>query len=220
MEDESEIKQKIEKLRNLISNVESNDVLLHAFHELFQSSQSGRNLRPETIDWLNQSSELVLSPKLRETLFKLHLHRYAFLFAGLNLINVEDVIYDLINGDILKSSAAVFPPGARIKLQRELLSIASKKRESFQSPSLEDREADNIQSPELVKSLLKDVVMDFALSRRKRVLLEKLVKVNSKTWKEFLKNQSDDISNFINSFVKTNDRDESSDEKVLVQSRL
>lgn len=95
--------------------------ILRTISELFQLNQKGGNFSPETVDFINESANQVLSPELKTKLSKLRLDGYAFLFAAMNFVDIEDVIDDISNGgDILKSNPC-FPPGAFSKLKRELL---------------------------------------------------------------------------------------------------
>lgn len=93
---------------------------MRIFHELFLMTHEGRDLSPDTLAWLNKTASLLFSPDLLDVLSKLHLDVYGFTFAALRLIDIEDVIDDISNGDILKNIHNL-PPGAFNKLKRELI---------------------------------------------------------------------------------------------------
>jgi len=119
--EEMKITQKIAHLRNLIENPEPNvGVVLRTFHYLFQLTYEGRDLSPESLDWLNQTARLFLSPKLLEVLVKFHLEVYGFLFAALNFTDIDDVIDDISKGQVLKDIHS-FPTGAFNKLKRHFI---------------------------------------------------------------------------------------------------
>ena len=116
------VQQKIAQLTELLNDPESNEEgsILRVYYELFQLSNEGRDLFLETLKWLNETARLFLSAQLVNVLTKLHLHVYGFKFAALNFIDIDDVLDDLMNGDILKSVHSL-PPGAFKKLKRQLL---------------------------------------------------------------------------------------------------
>jgi len=118
---EKEIADKLTHLTEVMNNSNGNEGnVLRIFHELYLLTREGRDLSPETVDWLNETAITFLSPKLQKVLFDLRLEVYGFKFAALHLIDIDDVIDDLSNGEILKSIHS-FPPGAFNKLKRELL---------------------------------------------------------------------------------------------------
>jgi len=120
---EKEIAQKLAHLTVLVNNPSRKEgSILRIFHELFIMTHEGRDLPPDTLDWLNETASLFLSPDLLGLLVKHRLDVYGFMFAALHFTEVDDVIDDLSdkNGEILKGIRS-FPPGALIKLKRELL---------------------------------------------------------------------------------------------------
>jgi len=118
---DKKIAQKLAHLRELTNNPSRKEGSeLRIFHELFLMTHEGRDLSPDTLDWLNKTASLFFSPDLLNVLSKLHLDVYGFTFAALRLIDIEDVIDELSNGEILKD-IQYLPPGAFNKLKRELL---------------------------------------------------------------------------------------------------
>jgi len=116
------IQQKIAQLTELLNSPDRNEGnVLRIYYELFQLSHEGRDLSLDTVKWLNESASLFLSVKLLNVLTKLRLDVYGFQFAALNFIDIDDVIYDLSDGEVLKSVHSL-PPGAFNKLKRQLLS--------------------------------------------------------------------------------------------------
>lgn len=115
------IAQKLAHLSELTNDpIRKERSVLCIFHELFLMTHEGRDLPPDTLDWLNEAASLFLSPSLFNVLSKLRLTVYGFKFAALHLIDIEDVIDELSNGEILKD-IHYLPPGAFNKLKRELL---------------------------------------------------------------------------------------------------
>ena len=118
---EKEIADKLTHLTEVMNNSEGKEGnVLRIFHELYLLTHEGCDLPPETVDWLNETAITFLSPELQKVLLDLRLEVYGFKFAALHLIDIDDVIDDLSNGEILKSIHS-FPPGALSKLKRELL---------------------------------------------------------------------------------------------------
>ena len=78
------------------------------------------DLQPETAQWLNETASAFLSPQLLNVLTELHLEVYRFKFASLHFTHINDVIDDLSNGEILKSTQNL-PPGVLRKLKQHLL---------------------------------------------------------------------------------------------------
>jgi len=123
-----QVAEKIVYLTELMKNSDRNEgSALRIFHELFQLTHEGRDLPPATAEWLSEAASFFLSPQLLKVLFKLRLQVYGFQFAALNLTDVDDVVDDLTNGEILKSINSL-PPGAYIKLKRELLELEQAKK--------------------------------------------------------------------------------------------
>ena len=111
------IQQKIAQLTELLNSPDRNEGnVLRIYYELFQLSHEGRDLSLDTVKWLNESASLFLSVKLLNVLTKLRLDVYGFQFAALNFIDIDDVIYDLSDGEVLKSVHSL-PPGAFNKLK-------------------------------------------------------------------------------------------------------
>ncbi len=118
---EKEIAGQLTHLIEVMNNSDAKEgSVLRIFHELYLLAREGRDLPPETVDWLNETAIPFLCPQLQKVLSDLRLEAYGFKFAALHLIDIEDVIDDLSNGEILKNIHS-FPPGAFSKLKRELL---------------------------------------------------------------------------------------------------
>lgn len=118
---DEKVAQKLVHLRQLMNNSsrkEGNVLLI--FHELFLMTHEGRDLSPDTLDWLNDTASLFLSTDLLSILAKHRLDVYAFKFAALHFVTIDDVFHDISNGEIFKN-VHYLPPGAFNKLKRELL---------------------------------------------------------------------------------------------------
>jgi len=100
----------------------------------------------DTVEWLNESVSLFLSPPLQNVLTKLRLEVYGFKFAALNFIDIDDVIDDLLNGEILKSVHSL-PPGAFNKLKSQLLDPPPPRPQPQSQPTLEKSSSDPHQQP-------------------------------------------------------------------------
>ncbi len=116
------IKQKIGQLAELMKNPDGNEgeasqILLH----LFQLTDEGRDLSPDTAKWIKKTASFILTPELRAVLVKLRLDFFIFHFAALNLTDIVDVTDDLSNNCEILKGIHSFPPGAVNKLKRELL---------------------------------------------------------------------------------------------------
>jgi len=121
MEENKEVEQKIVQLTELMNKPSRNEgSVLRIFHNIFQLTHQGDDLSPEKVEWLSETARTFLSAELLKTLIKLRLEIYAFQFAAVSFIDIDDVIDDLSNGDTLKNITS-FPPGAFNKLKRELL---------------------------------------------------------------------------------------------------
>ena len=115
---EMKVSRELARLRSLLENPEENAAaVLHTLYNLYKLTQ-GYDLSTRTTDWLNQTACLFLSPELRAVLVKLRLQSNAFQFAALNLIDINDVIDDLSDEELLKTS---LPPKRFNRLCRELL---------------------------------------------------------------------------------------------------
>ncbi len=135
MEENKEVVQKIDHLTRLMNNPNRNEgSVLRIFNDLFQLTREGRDLLPETSEWLSEKAKTFLSPELLMVLMKLRLEIYAFHFASLNFTEVVDVIDDLSNGETLKNIKS-FPTGAFNKIKRELL--GSLQQNSLNQPPME-----------------------------------------------------------------------------------
>ncbi len=99
-----EIADKLTHLTEVMNNSDGKEGnVLRIFHEIYLLTREGRDLSPETVDWLNETAIAFLSPNLQKVLLDLRLEVYGFKFAALHLIDIDDVIDDLSNGSILKS---------------------------------------------------------------------------------------------------------------------
>ena len=152
--------QKMDHLRQLLENPEQNKpAVLQTFHDLFQLTHEGRNLSPESAEWLNQTSVLFLSTKLRDVLVKHSLQVYSFQLAALSLTDVDDVIDDLSNnGEILRSIRS-FPLGAINKLKRELIIGGTQQQKSssqvkLEAVPVEEMETNNNNKKRLAEEIL------------------------------------------------------------------
>jgi len=103
MEDNKEVEQKIAQLTELINNPSrKKGSVLRVFHNIFRLTHQGDYLTPVKAEWLSDTARtLFLSPELLKVLTKLRLEIYAFHFAALNFINIDDVVDDLSNGEVL-----------------------------------------------------------------------------------------------------------------------
>jgi len=114
------IGQKILQLTELMNCPGRNSgSVLFIFYDIFQITNQSRDLPPETTEWLSGTARAFLSPELLKVLMKLRLEIYAFHFAALNFLDIDDVIDDLSNDKLLKG-IPFFPPGAFNKMKREL----------------------------------------------------------------------------------------------------
>ena len=121
MQENEVLDQKIAHLTELLKSPDRKDEnVLYIFHEIFQLSHGGLDLQPETAQWLNETASAFLFPQLLNVLTELHLEVYRFKFASLHFTHINDVIDDLSNGEILKSTQNL-PPGVLRKLKQHLL---------------------------------------------------------------------------------------------------
>ena len=90
-------------IRDLLNTPGQNEgSVLRLFHDLFKLTHEGRDLSPEKLDWLNETTRRFLSPDFLTILFTLRLEVYGFYVAALSFVDIDDVVDDLENGDVLK----------------------------------------------------------------------------------------------------------------------
>jgi len=122
MQNKEVVDQKIGQLAELMKNPSGNEdlasqILLH----LFQLTDEGRELSPDTTKLVKKAACFILSPELRAVLVKLRLGFFIFHFAALSLTDIVDVTDDLSDSCEILKGIHSFPPGAVNKLKRELL---------------------------------------------------------------------------------------------------
>ena len=99
MDNETIIKQ-LDHLTILLDNPESNKgKILYSISSIYSSSMA-----QETMDTLNKSASLVMSPDLLSILKDLFIEEYCALLASKRLLEVGDLKEDLLMGDVVKSS--------------------------------------------------------------------------------------------------------------------
>lgn len=106
------------QLTELFNGGGHKETMLAYFNFIFEITHQGCILSTENKNVLNQMALLVISIDLREVLIKIGGDGYAFQFAALQLINIDDVIKDLLNYGRL---FFVLSNDIGVKLQDQLL---------------------------------------------------------------------------------------------------
>lgn len=110
-----------EKINELIVHYSNRGDLattMRMLYAIFRVTREGCDLSTEDVEGLNRIAVTFISRQLRAVLFNHGLHVYAFQFAALHLIDINDVVQDMTNDGALKFA---IPHGLFIKLRDELL---------------------------------------------------------------------------------------------------
>lgn len=141
MENDKSLQERTVHLETLLKNVEKNrDDILWSIRgltpienntlSLQAESNSIFSLKPETIDLLNRAADKFISAELTNLLENNSLKKYSFYFVAHHFFNVEDVMEDVINGEVLKKT---LPTGSFNKLKNELIHTKAKHSEGLQT---------------------------------------------------------------------------------------
>ncbi len=120
--------QEIQRLKTLFKNVDDNESeIIRVYYNLVKD----RNCDSNVVHFLNHAAAQLLSPRLTIVLKKHRLEAFSYILVANNLLNLEDVKDDLLNGNALMTNT---PSNTIRKLKAELGLAAPSVQPSTQQP--------------------------------------------------------------------------------------